>query len=78
MAIEQELLTMKRNIDRAKSDKDKAEGALEETLANLEKEFGFSAEAEIDAELKRLDEEIQKSEASLQEQVRELKESFDV
>ena len=78
MTIEQDLLALKRKIDQAKSDQARAEGALEETMARLKEEFGFIALEEVDAELARLDEEIQRAEADLEKQVRVLKEEYDV
>ena len=78
MSIEQDLLALKRKIDQAKSDQARAEGALEETQARLKEEFGFTSLEQVDAELARLDDEIQRAEADLQQQVRELKEAYGV
>lgn len=78
MSIEQDLLSLKRKIEQAKSDQARAEGALEETQKRLKTEFGFATLAEVDAELVRLDEEIQRAEADLAEQVRVMKETYNV
>lgn len=78
MNIEQDLLALKRKIEHAKSERDRAEGALEETKKQLRAEFGFTSLAEIDAELARLDLAIQKNEAELAKQVHALKEKYNV
>lgn len=78
MSIEQDLLALKQKIEKAKSDRDRAEGALEETQKQLKQEFGFTSLEEIDAEITRLDAEIGRAEAGLQEKMRALQEKYDV
>ena len=74
--LEQKLLKMKDEIDRAKSQRDQAEGALTQLTDQLFKEFKVKTVEEANKLLSKMDSEITALEEQIEEKVRELDEAW--
>ena len=76
MSIEQDLLRMKQKIDKAKTEKAQAEGALSQLHSRLETEFGIKDPAKAEARLDELEAEAAELEKKIQAQMKELEEKY--
>lgn len=76
MSIEQDLIRMKQKIEKAKTEKAQAEGALSQLHSRLEAEFGIKDPAKAEARLDELEFEARELEATIQEKMKELEEKY--
>lgn len=76
MDIEKTLLDLKKKIENAKAERDRAEGALEESWKRVKAEFGATTLEEIEHLLDDLDAQIDKLEKEIAQDLAELKKGF--
>jgi len=68
---------LKKKVERAQQEADKAEGALEQVMKQLKKEFGCSTLEEAKKKLKVLEKQKQKAEKDFEIAVEEFEEEWD-
>lgn len=54
----EEIKNLSDKLEKIKLEKHKAEGALEQLMTSLEKEYNITSEEDIDKEIKRIEKEI--------------------
>lgn len=75
--IEEKLINMKRKLDAAKQQADKAEGALDQLMDQMQKEFGVTSIKEAKAKRLQLEEQATSLVKDIEEIVKELEENYE-
>lgn len=77
MSTLQKYLQLKKKVDQSQQEADKAEGALEQVIKQLKKEFGCTTLEEAKKKLKILERQQQKAETEFGDAVEEFEEKWD-
>ena len=76
VSIEQRLLNLKSSITRLTADRDKAQGAWEQLMAGLKRDYGLESVEEAEAEAERLEKEAGELEWELEGKLAEIGEKY--
>ena len=72
----QELMNMKKEIERAEAQRSRFQGQLDGLLARLQDEYQIGSLEEAEKALARMDKELAKKEAALEAKIQELKTKY--